>query len=74
MNNIYVRLEGNIVCEVFVNTTELTIEELFHIDIASQFKPCDQEDIQTGWFKRRSDGVFIRPAESATETIPTTQV
>ena len=74
MNNIYVRLTGNMVCEVFVNTTNLSIPELFHIDLASQFEPCAQENVQVGWFKRQSDGVFIKPAESATETIPTTQV
>jgi hypothetical protein len=74
MNNTYVRLFGNIVCEVFVNTTDLTIQELFHIDLASQFEPCAQEDVQVGWFKRKTDGVFIRPPEVAIETIPTTQV
>ena len=73
MNNQFVRLHNSIVCEVFVNTTTLTIQELFHEDLACQFEPCTIEGIENGWIKRQ-DGTFSPPPPSADETIPTTQV
>jgi len=73
MKNIFLRLDGKIVCEVFINTTPLSIYELFHQDLAVFFEPCAQEDVQVGWIKRE-DGVFIKPPSPATSSIPTTEV
>lgn len=73
MENQYVRLQGSLVVEVFVNTTTLTIQELFHADLASQFEACAVDGIETGWIKMQ-DGTFAPPPPSAPETIPVTQV
>ena len=73
MNNIYVRVRDSLVVEVFVNTTTLTILELFHVDLASQFEACSTNGVEVGWIKRQ-DGTFAPPPPSAPETIPVTQV
>jgi hypothetical protein len=54
----YIRMQGNRVVEVFNNTTELSIEELFHADV--QFIECDVPDISSG-YTRQEDGSFLAP-------------
>ena len=56
----YVRMQENIVVEVFNNTTELSIEELFHSDVAVQFIECNVSDISCGYIKQE-DGSFLAP-------------
>lgn len=69
----YIRVHNKMVAEVFINTTNQPIEELFHCDVVAQFEPCNVDGVQVGWMKT-DDGRIIPPPQGATETIPTSQV
>lgn len=56
-------MQENIVVEVFNNTTELSIEELFHADV--QFIECNVSDISCGYIKQE-DGSFLAPESAET--------